>query len=294
MNQNITKGFIHQLNIHGYGFQYSVLQYIKTLSEKYNSPWYFEVSEFPVLVNNNSIHIDFIIRKNSSNFFMVCECKRADPSISNWCFIKTPYISRKVFNGENIVREVISYHKDVDFPPSTMIYSCGRSQDVYRLGFEIKTPNKGDGGPGKGQINEAVTQVLRGQNGLINYFASQVKNSNQFPLGLSAENQYAAFFPVIFTTAKLFVSNHDLKNTELLTGSIENLSDELIEKNWLFYQYNQSPNISHSIYNYESIKSLSEALYNESTRTIAIVNVNGIKEFLNHLSNFYEDDWHTK
>lgn len=293
MDQNIENSLIHQLNIHGYGFQYSVLNYIKTLFEK-NSLWIFEVSEFPVFIKNNSIHIDFIFRKISSNFFLVCECKRANPSISNWCFVKTPFVSRKFFDGEYIVREVISHHNDIDYPPETHITSFGLSHNVYRLGFEIKSQIKGDSGQGKGQINDAVSQVLRGQNGLINLFASEIENGNEFSLGLSSSYHYAAFFPVIFTTAKLYVSNHDLKNTDLTTGTIVNLSEELEEKNWLFYQYNQSPNISHSLYINKRLKSLSEALLYGSTRTVAIVNVNGIQEFFNQFSKYYEEDWENK
>jgi len=292
MNELENK-LVYQLNLNGYGFQYSVINYIKSLYDEKKSPWYFEVSEFPVQVNNNSVHIDFILRKTASNFFLLAECKRANPAYSNWCFLKSPFNSRKNLIREPIVREELVFDKTINLPPHTRIGTNHISKDLYRLYFEIKTDNKGESGPGKGQINEAITQIMRGQNGLINYFVSHIENNDNFPIGRTDSFQSSAFFPVIFTTANIFVSDQDISHTDLSTGTLSSLSGDLQEREWIYLQYNQSSNISHSHGGYENTKSLSEALFYESTRTVAIVSAKGLDKFLSQFKNIYEEDWET-
>ena len=117
VKQNIEKGLARQLNIHGYGFQYSVTKLVKRCSENNSSPWILDVAEFPVVVNGISTHIDFVLRNKNEPFFMVAECKRSDPSLSNWCFVKAPYVSRKINNDERIVREVLINRESSGDPP---------------------------------------------------------------------------------------------------------------------------------------------------------------------------------
>jgi hypothetical protein len=108
MNQNTKNALSHSLNIHGFWFQYTVLNAAKTCFEKKTSPWAFEVAEFPISINGKTVHIDFILRNTKEPFFLIAECKRSDPSLSNWCFVKAPYVSKNLAgNRERIVREVI-------------------------------------------------------------------------------------------------------------------------------------------------------------------------------------------
>jgi hypothetical protein len=231
MQQNLEKGLAHQLNVHGYGFHYAVIKIAQNCFEERTSPWIFEVAEFPVEITGVSTHIDFILRNCNEPFFIVAECKRADPALSNWCFVKTPYVSRGTSGRERIVREVLISRKSSGDPPTVNLDWIGRSDEIYRLAFEVKSVEKGDGKFGRGQINDAITQVLRGHNGLFNFFTSKLQMTNKMPLGGSfGESKYAAFLPVIFTTAKLWVSEIDLSEAEIKTGNINFSTDSLKEK----------------------------------------------------------------
>jgi hypothetical protein len=96
MTEELNKGLAHILNVHGYAFQYSVLKATEKCYKASGSPWVFEAVEFPVSLQGISPHIDFILKNRNESAYLVAECKRCDPSISNWCFIKAPYISRGI------------------------------------------------------------------------------------------------------------------------------------------------------------------------------------------------------
>ena len=93
----VEKGFAEILNRHGYGFQYAVLKQAHILADSRDSSWRFIASEFPVRVQGFDTRIDFILKRATDNifdqhFFLIAECKRANPAYSNWCFARAPYI----------------------------------------------------------------------------------------------------------------------------------------------------------------------------------------------------------
>jgi hypothetical protein len=281
MNNNPEKGLNYQLNIHGYAFQYAAIKIAQEVSNEKKSPWIFDVSEFPVEINNSSTHIDFILRSIREPFLMVVECKRVNPAISNWCFVKAPYVSRKPTEYNMITREVLVSRESSGDPPIAKIDSIYKSDDIYRLSFEVKSGEKGEGSQGRGQINSAITQVLRGQNGLINYYAEKLVNSSMMPLGKNYNrNDYVAFMPVIFTTANLWVSDVDLSKADIVNGNIDLSTNNLKKTDWVFYQYSQTPDLSHSLSGKSDAKNLSESLIVDFSRTIPIVNASSIAKFL--------------
>ena len=236
MSEELRKGLARSINIHGHAFQYAVLKIAKNLYEEDISPWTFEVAEFPVLNKNTPLHIDFILRNKHDQSSLIVECKRCDPAISNWCFIKTPYVSRKISSGgERIVRELI-YKTDKSDTVITKLQWINRSSDIYRLSFELKSNTKGEGYSGRGQINDAITQVLRGLNGMIEFAAHELANGNYalFKVDRSG-TKYISYLPVIFTTAKLWVCDCDISEADLESGKINIDEAKLEEKKWLFY-----------------------------------------------------------
>jgi len=82
------------LGSHGHAFQYAVLRRAQELFDKGRSTWVFDVAEFPVEGTDKPIHIDFILSNRSNNVYLVIECKRVDPAVGNWCFLKLPYTRR--------------------------------------------------------------------------------------------------------------------------------------------------------------------------------------------------------
>ncbi len=54
MTEELHKGLVRVLNVHGYAFQYSVLKAAENLYETNRSPWLFEAAEFPVSLKDIS------------------------------------------------------------------------------------------------------------------------------------------------------------------------------------------------------------------------------------------------
>jgi hypothetical protein len=100
-----------------------------------------------------------------------------------------------------------------------------------------------------------------------------------------------AFIPVIFTTAKLWVSDVDLTKADITTGDIEKSLINLEEKKWLFYQYSQSPDLKHSCEITQEYDSLSSSLYQLFTRTVAVVTADGIDDFFSSWHWSEPEDW---
>lgn len=292
MTEELRKGLIHVLNVHGYAFQYSVLKAAENLYETGLSPWVFEAAEFPVSLKDTPLHIDFILRNKNESSYFVAECKRCDTSLSNWCFIKAPYVSRGASSGrERIVRELI-FKKRESSVIKTGLQWITRSSEIYHLPFELKNRDKGEGHYGRGQINEAVTQVLRGLNGLIDLAIESAKKSNRAFLTFdSSDNLYASFMPVVFTTAKLWVCDCDISTGDIESGKVDIGEAKLKEKKWLYYQYGQSPALKHPYSSVRQESDISQILYLDYTRTIPIVNSAAIGDFLSDGSWKYPDDW---
>lgn len=292
MSDELRKGLVHSINVHGHAFHYAVLKTAEKLFEEKSSPWVFEVAEFPVLNKSIPLHIDFILRNKHEQSSLIAECKRCDPAISNWCFIKAPYVSRGTSSGrERIVRELVFKIRDTNIV-KTGLQWISRSSDIYRLSFELKSKAKGEGCYGRGQINDAITQVLRGLNGMIEFAVNELTKGNH---ALFKEDNkgtmYASYLPVIFTTAKLWVCDCDISEADLESGKVNLDEAKLEERKWLFYQYAQSPDLKHP-YSIAGLDSdISHILYSDYTRTIPIVNAEGIKEFLSDSFWTEPEDW---
>lgn len=289
----LEKKLEHALNINGFSFQYAVLDAARKYFEEGIAAWALVSSEFPVSVNDIPTHIDFILCHKSVPFFIIAECKRANPALSNWCFVKSPYVSRRTSSGEKIVRETVRLDPRNNHDPLLVGLEClERNKDVYRLAFELKGNLQGDGNKGRGQINDAITQVLRGLNGLMSTFITHFDKTKKL-LGENhfGANQRAAFLPVIFTTANLWVSDIDLAGADLETGNIDIPPDSLRPAEWIYFQYAQSPDLKHDFGGFKECGDISTKLYLDFTRTIPIVSSAGIKSFLTKASWWEDDDW---
>jgi len=152
-------------------------------------------------------------------------------------------------------------------------YEQGVHNEPYTIGVEVRTRATGDGAGGAHDaIDKGVAQVLRGTSGLINhYYSLDVA---------SLSRKSFRFIPAIFTTAELWVTDADLTTTDLITGNV--LDENFLAKRvgWLWFNYNLSPNLQHSIPRGAELKPLAEVLTNESTRSVAIVSPAGLTEFL--------------
>ena len=258
------------LDKHGYTFQYAILEYIKTLARTHDLPIVFEVAEFPVAVGSRETKIDFVLRTIGKTHFFVAECKRADPAFARWCFFRAPFVGRNSREHAVLTEQVMRGSAD-DITSSSKAINYRRDK-TFHLGIAVPTQKKGDGGgnPRKA-IEDAMNQVMLGVNGLVGHFASD-------PFQLVV-NQPTVLLPVVFTTAELHVSDVDLTNAELETGKLrDDLSLERTD--WLLFRYHQSSSHRHSFAPRRGSADLSSALDADFARTVAVVSVDGIKDFL--------------
>jgi len=289
----VLKEFETTLNEHGYGFQYAVLNKVKELHTQERSALSDQASEFPVAVGPDDKHntkIDFVglrlaklppgtDEEHAPIIFLLAECKRANPKYSDWCFIRAPF-TRNTGLANSLVLEAgvvdSNYH-----PPILMraIQYPSQTTNFFHLGVSIKTDKKGNkyGDIGNDAIEGAASQSMRGLNGFVNFISQKTS-----VVGL---NQSFYLFPVIFTTAGLWTSDADLSKADLESGNIDPaVLGALQPCDWLFYEYNQSPTLKHSVGNVESPANVGDCLQQDYVRTIAIVSWRKIESFMIWLS----------
>ncbi len=280
------------LNTHGYTFQYAVLRRLHQLANQkkplgdFTPTWAFKSTEFPVEVRGSGTRIDFVLQRQRnkggagvSAYYMLAECKRANPAYSDWCFVRAPYTFFAEKHGHVVLdRARLVDNKNILVEPVEH-YMGGEKYAAYHIAIEVKGTTEGDrhGSPkGKG-IEEAVTQVMRGLNGMLEFLAL-------YPSLFGTSGQSITLVPVIFTTAQLWASDVDLGAGDLYSGNIDISQLPLRQEPWLLYQYNLSPGLKHTLptagkdswYN-----AMSNIIEREYVRTIAIVSATGIEDFLN-------------
>lgn len=268
--EKLTADFQRALDSHGYGFQHAVFQTALRLRQDGKSPWIPSVMEFPVSVQSDGTRVDVILQHETARLYLIGECKRVNPALSNWCFIRAPFL-RSGTPGTGSAIEMLGFD-DRGIQTTAVPYNVA-PDDVYHVALEVKTNLKGDPcSSGRGEIESASTQVCRALNGMINLFG---QNSRLFDL-----RQGMGFLPVIFTTANLFVSQGNLEQADVETGKLDISNFPLKPSKWLYYHYPQSPGLKHSILSGDRSRTLQDILYHTYVKTIAIVSADGIPEFL--------------
>jgi hypothetical protein len=271
--EHVAGKLTEALNRHGHAFQHRLLKEAEDNYEAVISrTWLFEASELPVESNGQGTRIDFVLMSRRTPMYLVCECKRSNPAISNWCFAKAPYVSRDVTPNGFIVEHC---RMEADNCVSTGAMLRYLHDAAYSIALPVHSDHKGDDRGGKDDAIEiAATQVCRGLNGLANTFSHKTT--------LFANKQRAILVPVVFTTAALWVSDVSLKDADIRTGCLRPEQVQVREVEWLYYQYHQSPGLKHSVGRpYQGLhSSLSSWMEADSIRTIVVVNASASKKFL--------------
>lgn len=273
-DHKVEAGFQKILNRHGYGFHYSVLKLASDLYASETSEWAFEAAEFPVMVQSCGTRIDFILQhKRIPSFYLLAECKRANPALSNWCFARAPLVRRNRSN-EMLFLEYFGRSETMYDRQDMWAYSkeVRNLSEAYHIAMEVKSDKKGDwDGKGRGAIEEAVTQICRGVGGMVEFLGG-----NPQVLGKATE---AHFLPVVFTTAQIWVSDVDLSTADYRTGDLDFNDTKFSHKDYIFYQYHLSPGLKHS-YSLISGRNIGDYLDSGYVRTISVVSASGIEDFL--------------
>jgi hypothetical protein len=269
MANQVDHEFVNAVNRHGYAFQFGVIQRAKQLFEENKSSFRFEVSEFPVQVRGANTRIDFILRKRQSKLLLIAECKRANPALANWCFVRAPFVHGNRSVERPMIDRLRRDRGEIFYVEPAIAAMTDRA---YHLAFEVKSQAKGDAAGSRATIEDAATQVCRGLNGLIEFYLRDVT--------LLKDMDEMWLLPVVFTTANLLTSEADLTETNISSGEIGLSAATLKEADWLLYQYHLSPGIKHETRYHPISADLGEALDREFVRTIAIVSSAGIEPFL--------------
>jgi hypothetical protein len=279
----VASGLEKLLNIHGYAFQFSVVERMHELRQKGKTLWDLEATEIPVSLRGSHTHVDFVGSRlydyngNNDRFFLVAECKKADPATANWCFAQVPRHSQFDF-GTYIQFDQVVVRRG-DMAHLVGISKMTTDRPIMGLGLEHKTGAKGDGigSTDRSAINSAIAQVLRGASGYMNYLANGGRATRKFE-----EAQPYVFIPVIFTTANLFVTENDLSKADLSTGELSKGTTNAKPVDWIWFNYNRSLQLSSELPHISISESTGSKYFYDFTRTIAIVGATGVDNFLEY------------
>jgi hypothetical protein len=277
------------LRAHGHGFSYAVIRYINEREHDSSCKWKVRVAEFPVSAAHIDTRIDFVMQSKSGELYLAAECKRANPALATWVFARAPFVSWRSSSRDNLVAQRLSISRN-HISTASSWNPDSYSTPVYHLGFEMRTDQKGDPmARGHGAINEAVTQVLRGQSGLVDWFVANPATVRREAMGFGRDvvdgpdsgtpPLAVIFMAVIFTTARIWVCDVDLSSTDLVTGNITLPDGALKPKPWVFLNVPMSPSMRPGL-ELPPARDMASALINDYTRTICVVSSTGLDDFL--------------
>ena len=293
--EEVRRLFQHAMSEHGYGFQYRALQEAIDIGNRNSdgprSNWELLFSEVPVNVGAFNTKIDFVLTRfidSHTRLLLICECKRANPALANWCFLKAPYVNPRRVDDPLMFETALKYPPD-EGQFRMRVRHLSSVSNACHLGLELRVAGAvGDsvgekGGNGKNvNIESAITQVLIGVNGYIEFLKSRRRFVDRFQI---------CFIPVVFTTARLWISQANLATSDLETGLVDLKSNEFAEAAWLWYQYPISPGLKHSLpQDVGEHQNLAQHLEEEFIRSVAIVSVAGMEAFLTKTSGSEFDD----
>lgn len=275
LSREVSSGLRKILNTHGYGFQYAILSEAKRLFDERRSGWRFEAAEVPVVTRGTTIHIDFLLRRGdeANQTYLIAECKRTDSARARWGFAQAPYTWRDA-RPRNVIFEQVSCE-----PPDNRILErtpyeceCPMNRRPYHHGFELRTSSRGEGtGQSTGAIMKAVTQALRGTSGWINHLFSHRSFTKKTTF---------RFIPVIFTTAELWVTDAELSQAELTTGTLPLGAVTAAQVDYVWLTHNRSSDLRHDLAWERTNDDLFREMRREFARSIAIVSPGSIESFL--------------
>lgn len=271
LEESLATGLRKTLDSHGHSFHYAVLEHLKALREQGRSQWVFLVSEFPSTTEHQSSRVDFVLQCSGKELLLVGECKRPNASLANWCFVKAPYRVRGESSRQYVVEQLEKRDNQIRVRATPAEYVT----NIYDLGFELRgQPDEEPNCSQRGAIEDAVTQVLTGMNGVVRFHAERGS--------ALIERQVIRYLPVVFTTARLFTSDVPLSAASIENGLLPSSASTAVTRApWVLLQYPQSPDISHGI-PYPEVRQpdLAHALQLDYWRTVAFVSPDGIESFL--------------
>lgn len=268
MPGNLSESLRKHIDSHGHAFQLSVAAHLREEALQRNIFFRVVAQEVAVEAGDKPTHIDFVMSNFAHSVWLVCECKRSDPAISNWCFARMPHVER--LGATDVVAEVVKRfpsHGEV----RTVGALVGTYSEQYDIGHELRSDQIGDGGSGRGALSDALTQSIRHLNGFVRLVARD-------PSVLD-EAQLVTIMPVVFTTARLWTTSDDLSQASLTDGRLPSPPAELQERDWICYRFRQSTTLRHEHGRTEPANRLADLVTRDSIRTVFVVRAEACQSF---------------
>ena len=213
MNNNDKKtgdvDFAEVLGMHGYLFE----QICKSVLDK--SEITISTDNFPIITSeNNPSEIDFIAEgrhpmKREVVLYLVCECKREEPTLKKWLFLKSGRFTKDE-DGLMLGIERDPTHN------ITLKHSAWPSLDNIKCSnVAFRIYNK----KGKGTIAEKETIYNSCKQLILNLdaFIGEIKNLRLMLEGIT--NVFV--LPVLITSAPLHFASYDVNDVSIENGRIE-------------------------------------------------------------------------
>ncbi len=273
-----------QLNTHGYGLQYRVIRELNEIFAQQEHPWKVTVAEFPT-GGSECTRLDIVIQASGTRLYMLAECKRANPRLKHWCFVRAPFVRGDGSTEQLNVEHVMAHYELGSNGRANTLHSFGHklhgfsvASDFYHIGLEIKDPTeKGDSSGGKKEaIEGAAGQVCKGLNGFVRSIGKLTKPPDvQTPAQVST-----ILIPAIITTATLWTTDVDLSAADLGTGELpKEVHQNPEQRPWLYLQYPVSPSLKHDLDSRRSFAELPDMLDGLYMRTIVVINSSRLADF---------------
>lgn len=287
------KAYVDYANMGGIAFQAAVVRKLRELGAEGKTRWSVEATELPVEVRGRPFHVDILLKHADRERYLVVECKRAQPRFSTWAFAP----ATKETAGDSALVETIQGG------PYLACRSFGVKDYTLRWcpqamnGVELKTRSeKGDecaiDKSGRGAIQHAIDQSLRGVNGLVNKLAPIIQHRRY--------DSSPRAIPLVVTTARLWLVSVDLASANLHDGNLLYGSELSTEASFLGLRQHQSHDLKHDWgleRNPESSVTstwitnlcqfpgmiLSQAVDEEFVRTVLICQSESLEDFLSRL-----------
>jgi hypothetical protein len=274
----------NSFDVHGFGFQYAVIERIESLDRTWHFGWEFIGAELPTSLKvGEEIHADFIFFSGLSRTYLVGECKRVDPALAQWCFAKSRYTTGRG-PAPPILDELYFPNESQDKIRLRPLRLLGQSQKSYQVGTSVKDNSKKGDGIGldrRKEISQPVTQVLRAANGFIEL----CRDNPRIVRLTSGNSKPVRILPVVFTTATLAESPDDLAIADLASGKLPQ-SVTFSPVSWLWFEHGLNKSLQAAIEGRlvaEEMDDWPNYFLRSAMRSVAIVNANGIASFLDEI-----------
>lgn len=169
--------------------------------------------------------------------YMAIECKRADPSTKNWVFTRDIEEQRPVptFVAKTIRNSIGGDWEDyiihnASFP--ALGYGSVENLDYCIRGIEVNERFDATNRNSEEKIYKALLQANHASNALMIQHPKHIE-SLEMPL----DTNILLFFPVVVTTANLFIAEYDPTSINISEGEISVQNIQYTKKEWLTFEF---------------------------------------------------------